>query len=486
MPRQINLSRFTVSAESDETSLNASPVTEIVQGMDLDELEQAHEESTGAHQGLTEGVSAAVELEQIGDAMSEAVKERGGMTTLEVKLIRRRVESALGPLVEVAEPSLVVASAESFSVNPTLATTVSVESIVETLKKVWQWIVEKLKAMGEAIVKFFTSTRSYTQRLKKKAEALRDHIKSLPDSAEGLKGAKLELTGASRYAMLTGKGDKIDEVDVIPEADRCSSQLVDFSVAAEGLMRTGDGGFDVKHTLNGIRMFSSKMANSFKPILGKDTLGEAAGRYFLSVYEEAKLFLRNNGKNTGFFKNKADVLVTVPGVGGNQVQVVWPELASYEKFGEAQGHEIYQATLRINIKQAKAKYNGKDTVAVDLMSKKQMLDCMDSVIDVCASSEKFYETLEKDAKEIAELQRDINAHSNKLGDDPTFLRSMRYGNLGIAVSLTLVNKGIQIRKGFAKVIIEHCTNSSALVAKHAHAYGQLKGVDAKPLSLPSA
>jgi hypothetical protein len=136
-----------------------------------------------------EVLTGAATLESL-EMMADALAEVGDVpTNLEIKLIDR-VRDNLSPEVLDEVSTDVVASSESFRVNPKMAIRVSTESIMESIKKAIKWIIDKVMALVKAIASFFGFSKKAADATVAKAE---DVAKSLDKKAALVDEGKIQL-----------------------------------------------------------------------------------------------------------------------------------------------------------------------------------------------------------------------------------------------------------------------------------------------------
>lgn len=150
----------------------------------------ANTELNTIEQEVLTGAATLESLEMMADALAEV---GDAPTNLEIKLIERTRDN-LSPEVLDEISTDVVASSESFRVNPKMAIRVSTESIMESIKKAIKWIIDKVMALVKAISSFFGFSKKAADATAAKAESV----------AKGL-GAKAQLVDEGKIQLLNGK-----------------------------------------------------------------------------------------------------------------------------------------------------------------------------------------------------------------------------------------------------------------------------------------
>ena len=468
---KIDLSRFTASVENLDVTATPSEVIAAVQETNVVELTDDVAACEEVVDEMGAGIAATGDLTDVAHAMEEALTETGGLTPLEVTLIRRRVESVVAAIPELEDGGSVVASQESFTSNNTRALEVSLESVIETIKKAWDWIVEKLKAMVEAVIKFFTSTLSYTKRLLGKAEDLLKVIKKLPATlVQGIDGATFEIAGAKRFATQDSK--EIEQLEVLTKpADVLKMiDLVTEQFKANLSYLNGHAWSPIDDLIV-LETYSKRMSTVGKKGANDAEMLEVIQHFSNSIHEYMNL-----GKNSkGFFRLWEDnSFRSTAGFGGKQALVNKPLPANVPNAGSISPDGISLAYTFVKVSMTEAEYKGESTVAVGLMSKDQMAKGADHVVDSCNVSIKFIESLEKDAKEIEALTKDIN----ELRKEATTMEQMGLSRHSLRsntmlVGLMAINKKVQLRNVYTKLVIESNVNILQLISKHVAAYVKL-------------
>ncbi len=155
-----------------------------------DTVDVANDELKTIEQEVLTGAATLESLEMMADALAEVGDTP---TNLEIKLIDRARDN-LSPEVLDGVSTDVVASSESFRVNPKMAIRVSTESILESIKKAIKWIIDKVVALAKAIASFFGFSKKAAEATVAKAE----------DVAENLE-KKAKLVDEGKIQLLNGK-----------------------------------------------------------------------------------------------------------------------------------------------------------------------------------------------------------------------------------------------------------------------------------------
>ncbi len=146
----------------------------------------ANAELKTIEQEVLTGAATLESLEMMADALAEVGETP---TNLEIKLIARARDN-LSPEVLDEISTDVVASSESFRVNPKMAIRVSTESIMESIKKAIKWIIDKVVALAKAIASFFGFSKNVADATVAKAE---DVAKDLDKKAKLVDEGKIQL-----------------------------------------------------------------------------------------------------------------------------------------------------------------------------------------------------------------------------------------------------------------------------------------------------
>lgn len=209
---------------------------------DLGEIIEAEEEMIAAEEAIDEvedneeiieGLDEVAEgLESI-CAYMEASLENGGLEPGEAAALNLAVEAHTRRLG--LENSL-MASMESFggSSDRIAATQISMESIKETIKKIWQAIKNAVEKALRAIGDFFAKLFKGVDRLLARAEALKKDVEDLGGKkAEG----KIKVPGANALHV----GGKLDAATIVKGLDTLhsvmKSHIDNSAVAAETYYR---------------------------------------------------------------------------------------------------------------------------------------------------------------------------------------------------------------------------------------------------------
>lgn len=201
MPRE-SLQEYFVSTESQEETVETMTLAESMEAEML-EVEEAQRESEDAADDVRELESIADGLESI-VADAEASLEDGGLDESAARYLGHAVNAHTSRLG--LESDKIVASLESFggATGRTEATTISVESLKDTIKRIWNAIKTAVKKAMEAVANFFAKIFGGAKKLESRAAALE---KALGDIKGKSASDKIAVPGASKLHLegkLTG------------------------------------------------------------------------------------------------------------------------------------------------------------------------------------------------------------------------------------------------------------------------------------------
>lgn len=465
MTRRPNLSSYMVSVESEAVSVPGS----MEDDLSLAELETVADETNRANEAVSTTTHAIAELSEVATDLQTVLRERGSMTTLEVKLIRRRVEDAVAPISDVMSPDALIASQESFDHNSAVALRISMESVAEALKKAWAWILEKLEAMADAIVAFFSSTEKYLERIEVKATQLKKHISELKDED---RQEKLELRNPSRFALSNGidpsKTITLDGNAFVKQINAMSGFLVDAMKVdksendykrqidrAKEVLRFMDEAKSAHYSTRGDSK-SAKMVDQLDQ-LEDETIG-ALTNHLTKVAERS-----------GFFGKVKGEWLSFPVMGGDQVSM---SIGITETVGGVGGaEEALKAVSATKIRITKAISVGGSIVSLNTspLLKSQMTEIVEDLIKVINSAQQFYKDKEGYATDLKSLRREldksiVNAASIEVDGIVSEVRTK------FMTVLTSLNKGLDLQKAISKLAITHVSNGLTYVADNARGY----------------
>lgn len=184
---KLNKVGFIASLENEQGLIEESSERMDVQVIEAAETADiATAELKTIEQEVLTGAATLESLEMMADALAEV---GDAPTNLEIKLIERTRDN-LSPEVLDEISTDVVASSESFRVNPKMAIRVSTESIMESIKKAIKWIIDKIGALVKAIASFFGFSKKAAEATVAKAE---DVAKDLDKKAKLVDEGKIQL-----------------------------------------------------------------------------------------------------------------------------------------------------------------------------------------------------------------------------------------------------------------------------------------------------
>ena len=184
-----------VNIEVDEAGMPIDSVTEEGENTpEADEVEIIEEASEieADNDVIDEMQEAAESLEKIYLAM-ESAQSNGGLTSEAAMFASIAVDNVVSKYGVSSEA--IGISLESFADNRSHATTVSMESVGDALKSLWETIVEKFQEMVKKIVDFYNKTLAAAPRIKRRADALRKKARATTGTAKE-KNIKVGLYGA--------------------------------------------------------------------------------------------------------------------------------------------------------------------------------------------------------------------------------------------------------------------------------------------------
>lgn len=184
-----------VNIEVDEAGMPIDSVTEEGENTpEADEVEIIEESSEieADNDVIDEMQEAAESLEKIYLAM-ESAQSNGGLTPEAAMFASIAVDNVVSKYGVSSEA--IGISLESFADNRSHATTVSMESVGDALKSLWETIVEKFQEMVKKIVDFYNKTLAAAPRIKRRADALRKKARATTGTAKENK-IKVGLYGA--------------------------------------------------------------------------------------------------------------------------------------------------------------------------------------------------------------------------------------------------------------------------------------------------
>lgn len=258
-----------VNIDTDDAGMPIDNVTEDGENTpEADEVEIIEEASDieADNDVIDEMQEAAESLEKIYLAM-ESAQTNGGLTPEAAMFASIAVDNVVSKYGVSSEA--IGISLESFADNRSHATTVSMESVGDALRSLWDTIIEKFQAMLKKIVDFYNKTLASAPRIKRRADALRKKARAtkgtakekeikvglysalnikgnVPTSGElasGLKAAAIEIHDNAKkkdlQAQVKGTFSKL-------EKDAGQNELVIANTAAAGLglggiSKVGDG-----------------------------------------------------------------------------------------------------------------------------------------------------------------------------------------------------------------------------------------------------
>lgn len=179
----------------EEVIVADEPVTSAMDE-EHEELQEAAADVEEAHEVIEELEGSAEGLESIAN-MIESTIPNGGLNPQAAMFMQASVDKITGNL---GYRKSLVPSFESFGSDSSrlATTTVSLESIKETLAKIWEAVKKAAMAVWTAVKNFFDRLFNIVPRIKHTAEKLKEKLKTLKGSPEG----ELELGGlASKIAI---------------------------------------------------------------------------------------------------------------------------------------------------------------------------------------------------------------------------------------------------------------------------------------------
>lgn len=202
------LKEIFASLESEEEQLPEER-TEIVGGVDsmendMMEVAEAYDEVEGVEEDIEEMEEIAEGMESLRDALAASL-ESGGLDTQSAVMTRLALGSyttRLGLEADKVLPSLESFGGDSGRLS---ATQVSMESIGETLKKIWAAVRAAVERAIKAISDFFAKIFGATKKVKERAEALRKEVQALEKDGAKPEG-EMSVPGANTLGM-EGKAD---------------------------------------------------------------------------------------------------------------------------------------------------------------------------------------------------------------------------------------------------------------------------------------
>lgn len=240
------------SLESEEEVVE--PTVDAVEAETADNVEAAVAEvaDTAAEVSDTdEAIDEAIEdsntLEEVADVMEETEQE-GGADPVTARVAEVAVEAIYARLGMKRKP---MASLEAFGDKATRieATRLSVESMRETVKKIWDAIVALFGRIKEAIVKFFKAIFVATERTSQRA-------KKLAAMLESINGAPKEETVTGGFVRTLATGTEFDKAATLKSVYELSKYAVELGKAC-GDVAKAESSLDVVKMVNDASVFEN-------------------------------------------------------------------------------------------------------------------------------------------------------------------------------------------------------------------------------------
>lgn len=229
-----------VNIDTDEAGMpidNMSDEGEMTPEADEVEINEDASEIEADNEVIDEMAEATEALESMYLAM-ESSQADGGLTPEAARFAALGIEAIVGKYGATAKD--VGVSLEAFNDNRSVATTVSMEGIVETLKSLWETIVKKFHEMIKKIVDFFQKTIAAAPRIKRRAEAIRKKARSTNGSPKD----KEISTGLFRSLNIQGKAPSAAElIDSLKRSNYTFSKNAkqkDIEKAAKAIFKTAN------------------------------------------------------------------------------------------------------------------------------------------------------------------------------------------------------------------------------------------------------
>lgn len=245
---------------------------------DVAEMVEAGNDVEGGLEQVDQIADDADTLDGIADKM-EASEETGGLDETAAAITEVAVESLYKRLgVKRRKPMPAMESFGSQS-NRVKATRIAVESIRDTLKKVWDGVVAMLVKIGEYLKKFYDAMFSGAAKMVERAKGLISKIKG----NDGIEVVELSEEEAAKYDALfaaIANKDGVVDVDYVEKELDAAGNAVDAAAKAVKEAATdvesGDAAKAMAagaETLDGAKSVTeafSKMSEA----KGEDTVGE--------------------------------------------------------------------------------------------------------------------------------------------------------------------------------------------------------------------
>jgi hypothetical protein len=199
----------------------AASVTEFIESAEapIIEMNEAASEVTGITESMDQGADTAEVLDQMGEQVETVIAEDGGLTEHGAAAIEVAVEG-LRTMVGFSRGKAFAMEGFGDKATRVQATKVALESIQDTVKKIWERIVAAFKAAIEYVQKFFAKVLDSGKRLEARADKFLAMAKAAEKDGKNPGDEKLDVTAQAKLLHVAGK---FPEAKVLAEKLKASS-----------------------------------------------------------------------------------------------------------------------------------------------------------------------------------------------------------------------------------------------------------------------
>jgi len=418
---------------------------------------------TVLHDNIATGIDTIAELRSVADELDTAATDREGLTTLEVTLIRRRVADIATNIPDVIEADVIVASQESFDHNTKASLRITIESLKDTIQKVWKWIVEQFKRMAIAIYEFIFGFERKLEQVVKAAKAWKQRLNNakVKSGAVTTFGSKPILVAHPAQFGLTLPNhidrsvmfkDSCDYLRILQDTFHYVEQLMVAGASVGGVTE------ELQHLSNVAILMAGESLTDPADLLQYKNETQA----LMATYEQSlEAFTAISDTKGGLFQYKNNTLRTIGMPGGRQIMIVAGPAVTNGNRVRRPPDEVLEAWRKLNITSIQATYEGDVPFAMQRLSIQEMDGVLTNVIATCALVSTYMAEIKDNASKIKALQNEIANRVQRINSD-----SPMADKYLLDIGLLSISKNMQFRQAYASIVGDGLKNIITLISLH--------------------